>query len=216
MKAQWLKMAEKFANLSVREKWLITLCSLTVVILGSYVFFVEPTVKSNQLLRQKLTATNHSIQQLDDQISAISAKLKQDPDQGVNIEYQRLVTESQALSEQLAHVIENLISPSQMATLLEDVLAGTQGLHLVSLESLKAEPIVNNNASENYAGYYLHPVRLELTGGYFSVLNYLETLESLPVNYYWRSFNYQVNDYPNATLILEVYTLGTRQEFIGG
>ncbi|KII77580.1 type II secretion system protein GspM [Vibrio renipiscarius] len=216
MKAQWLKMAEKFANLSVREKWLITLCSLTVVILGSYVFFVEPTVKSNQLLRQKLTATNHSIQQLDDQILAISTKLKQDPDQGVNIEYQRLVTESQALSEQLAHVIENLISPSQMATLLEDVLAGTQGLHLVSLESLKAEPIVNNNASENYAGYYLHPVRLELTGGYFSVLNYLETLESLPVNYYWRSFNYQVNDYPNATLILEVYTLGTRQEFIGG
>lgn len=216
MKAQWLKMAEKFANLSVREKWLITLCSLTVVILGSYVFFVEPTVKSNQLLRQKLTATNHNIQQLDDQILAISTKLKQDPDQGVNIEYQRLVTESQALSEQLAHVIENLISPSQMATLLEDVLAGTQGLHLVSLESLKAEPIVNNNASENYAGYYLHPVRLELTGGYFSVLNYLETLESLPVNYYWRSFNYQVNDYPNATLILEVYTLGTRQEFIGG
>ena len=216
MKAQWLKMAEKFANLSVREKWLITLCSLTVVILGSYVFFVEPTVKSNQLLRQKVTATNHNIQQLDDQILAISTKLKQDPDQGVNIEYQRLVTESQALSEQLAHVIENLISPSQMATLLEDVLAGTQGLHLVSLESLKAEPIVNNNASENYAGYYLHPVRLELTGGYFSVLNYLETLESLPVNYYWRSFNYQVNDYPNATLILEVYTLGTRQEFIGG
>lgn len=216
MKAQWLKMAEKFANLSVREKWLITLCSLTVVILGSYVFFVEPTVKSNQLLRQKLTAANHNTQQLDDQILAISTKLKQDPDQGVNIEYQRLVTESQALSEQLAHVIENLISPSQMATLLEDVLAGTQGLHLVSLESLKAEPIVNNNASENYAGYYLHPVRLELTGGYFSVLNYLETLESLPVNYYWRSFNYQVNDYPNATLILEVYTLGTRQEFIGG
>ncbi|MFA0414364.1 MSHA biogenesis protein MshJ [Vibrio renipiscarius] len=216
MKAQWLKMAEKFANLSVREKWLITLCSLTVVILGSYVFFVEPTVKSNQLLRQKVTATNHNIQQLDDQILAISTKLKQDPDQGVNIEYQRLVTESQALSEQLAHVIENLISPSQMATLLEDVLAGTQGLHLVSLESLKAEPIVNNNASENYAGYYLHPVRLELTGGYFAVLNYLETLESLPVNYYWRSFNYQVNDYPNATLILEVYTLGTRQEFIGG
>ena len=120
------------------------------------------------------------------------------------------------LSKQLAKVIENLISPSQMAKLLEDVLAGTKGLHLISLESLKAEPIVSGHAAETYAGYYLHPVRIELAGNYFAILSYLETLESLPVNYYWRSFNYQVDDYPQAKLVLEVYTLGTRQEFIGG
>ncbi|MCG6282615.1 MSHA biogenesis protein MshJ, partial [Vibrio diabolicus] len=41
-------------------------------------------------------------------------------------------------------------------------------------------------------------------------------LESLPVKYFWRSFKYQVETYPQARLILQVYTLGSREEFIGG
>ncbi|EGU41675.1 MSHA biogenesis protein MshJ [Vibrio ichthyoenteri ATCC 700023] len=216
MKTHWLNMAEKFANLSAREKWLIALCSWVGIILGGYVLLVEPTLKANQSLRQQVTTTEQSNLRLEGEVLAITAKLKKDPDQAINIEYKRLFTESQMLSEQLAKVFEDLISPSQMAKLLEDVLAGTKGLHLVSLESLKAEPIVNGQATENYNGYYVHPVRLELTGNYFAILSYLETLESLPVNYYWRNFSYQVEDYPQAKLVLEVYTLGTRQEFIGG
>lgn len=103
-----------------------------------------------------------------------------------------------------------------MARLLEGVLAGTKGLKLVSLESMAAEPIAGGADNQTQTGYYLHPVKIELTGSYFSILSYLNTLESLPVKYYWRSFNYTVEEYPTARLILEVYTLGTRQEFIGG
>ncbi|ANU37498.1 type 4a pilus biogenesis protein PilO [Vibrio scophthalmi] len=216
MKAHWLNMTEKFANLSAREKWLIALCSWVGIVLGGYVLLVEPTFKSNQSLRQQIMTSEQSNLRLEGEILAITAKLKKDPDQAINIEYKRLFTESQMLSEQLAKVFEDLISPSQMAKLLEDVLAGTKGLHLVSLESLKAEPIVKSQATDSYDGYFIHPVRLELTGSYFAILSYLETLESLPVNYYWRNFSYQVDTYPKAKLILEVYTLGTRQEFIGG
>ena len=216
MKAHWLTMGEKFSNLSPREKWLITVCTLIAIVFGTYVFLVEPTFKSNQSLRQKMMTTEQGNMRLEGEMLVITAKLNKDPDQSLNIEYNRLLTESQTLSKQLAKVIENLISPSQMAKLLEDVLAGTKGLHLISLESLKAVPIVSGHAEETYEGYYLHPVRIELTGNYFAILTYLETLESLPVNYYWRSFNYQVADYPQAKLILEIYTLGTRQEFIGG
>lgn len=216
MKAQWQKMGEKFANLSPREKWLITLCCFVVILIGISVLLLEPALKNGQALKQQLVTTEQNNQRLEGEILVITAKLTKDPDQSINIEYKRLLQESQHLSEKLAKVIENLISPSQMAKLLEDVLKGSKGLTLVSLESLKAEPITKNQSSENYAGYYLHPVRLELTGNYFAILNYLETLETLPVNYYWRSFNYQVEKYPQARLILEVYTLGTREEFIGG
>ncbi|WP_162063658.1 type 4a pilus biogenesis protein PilO [Vibrio taketomensis] len=216
MKAQWQKMGEKFANLSPREKWLITLCCFVVILIGISVLLLEPALKNGQALKQQLVTTEQNNQRLEGEILVITAKLTKDPDQSINIEYKRLLQESQHLSEKLAKVIENLISPSQMAKLLEDVLKGSKGLTLVSLESLKAEPIIKNQSSENYAGYYLHPVRLELTGNYFAILNYLETLETLPVNYYWRSFNYQVEKYPQARLILEVYTLGTREEFIGG
>ncbi|GAB2669096.1 type II secretion system protein GspM [Vibrio panuliri] len=216
MRAHWQKWGDGFAKLSQREKWLLTLCLVVVMVIGMFTLLLEPALNTNQSLKQQIATTKQNNQRLDKQISALTAKLKKDPDQDINIEYKRLLTESQSLSELLAKVIEDLISPSQMAKLLEDVLAGTKGLHLVSLESMRAEPIVSGHASENYAGYYLHPVRLELTGNYFAILQYLETLESLPVNYYWRSFYYQVDAYPKARLVLEVYTLGTRQEFIGG
>lgn len=216
MKAHWQKLADKFSNLSAREKWLMTLCALVLIGLGMFTLLIEPALKVNQSLKQQIAVSQQNSTRLENEILAITAKLKKDPDQSINIEYKRLLKESQVLSEKLSKVIDSLISPSQMAKLLEDVLAGSKGLHLVSLESLTAEPIVSGHEAESYAGYYLHPVRLELTGNYFAVLRYLETLESLPVNYYWRSFNYQVDDYPRARLILEVYTLGTRQEFISG
>ncbi|WP_260261528.1 MSHA biogenesis protein MshJ [Vibrio intestinalis] len=213
----WSNLNDKFAKLSQREKVLISLCCVVIISLGLYLLVVEPAFKSSQALKKQVVATKLANQRLEGEILAITAKLKKDPDQAINIEYKRLLKDSQVLSEQLAKIIENLISPSQMAELLEQVLAGTSGLQLVSLESLKAEPIVGNqNADQQYAGYYVHPVRIELEGKYFAILKYLETLESLPMNYYWRSFSYQVDDYPTATLVLEVYTLGTRQEFIGG
>ena len=216
MQQLWLQLNDKFQALSLREKWLLTLCGLVVLSVMLLVWLIEPTVKANHALSGQLSSTKQTVQRLEGDILLATAKLNKDPNQNINLEYKKLLTESQQLSEQLAQIIENLISPSQMARLLEDVLAGTKGLKLVSLESMTAEPITGGADNQTRTGYYLHPVRLELTGSYFSILTYLNTLESLPVNYYWRSFSYTVEAYPTARLVLEVYTLGTRQEFIGG
>ncbi|PAU36489.1 MSHA biogenesis protein MshJ [Vibrio coralliilyticus] len=216
MQQLWLQLNDKFQTLSLREKWLLTLCGLVVLSVMLLVWLIEPTVKANHALSGQLSSTKQTVQRLEGDILLATAKLNKDPNQNIDLEFKKLLTESQLLSEQLAQIIENLISPSQMARLLEDVLAGTKGLKLVSLESMTAEPITGGADNQTRTGYYLHPVRLELTGSYFSILTYLNTLESLPVNYYWRSFSYTVEAYPTARLVLEVYTLGTRQEFIGG
>lgn len=216
MQRYWQQWSDKFTQMSPREKWLITLCGFVTLALGLFTLVVEPAMKSNQVLERQVQSSKSNAQRLEADILVITAKLQKDPDQDLNLEYKRLMTESQALSQQLAEIVENLIAPSEMAQLLEEVLAGSKGLHLVSLESMESEPIVNNSANQSASSYYVHPVRLELTGNYFSIVSYLETLESLPVKYYWRTFQYSVEEYPTARLVLEVYTLGTRQEFIGG
>lgn len=216
MQQYWQQWQEKFAQLSAREKWLIALCGVVVLGLGLFTFLLEPALKSNQAVVKQISATKLNAQRLEADILLMTAKLKKDPDQELNMEFKRLMAESQSLSQQLAEIVENLISPSEMALLLEDVLAGTKGLKLVALESMNAEPIVSNEQSETLSSYYLHPVRLEVTGNYFAIVDYLETLESLPMKYYWRSFQYTVEAHPSARLVLEVYTLGSRQEFIGG
>ncbi|MCG9598779.1 type II secretion system protein GspM [Vibrio sp. Isolate25] len=216
MQQFWLQLNDKFNTLSRREKWLLTLCGIVIISLTLLVWLVEPILKANQSLSGQVSSSKQNVQRLEADILLVTAKLKRDPNQKIDLEYKKLLTESQQLSQQLAEIIENLISPSQMARLLEDVLTGTQGLKLVSLESMTAEPITGGVDNQTRTGYYLHPVKIELTGSYFSILTYLNTLESLPVKYYWRSFSYTVEEYPTARLILEVYTLGTRQEFIGG
>ncbi|CAM2812751.1 MSHA biogenesis protein MshJ [Vibrio neptunius] len=216
MQQLWHQLSDKFSVLSQREKWLLTICGLVIIGLSLLVWMIEPVLKTNQSLSGQVSSSKLSVQRLEADILLATATLNKDPDQKIDVQYKQLLMESQQLSEQLAEIIETLISPSQMARLLEGVLAGTKGLKLVSLESMAAEPIAGGADNQTQTGYYLHPVKIELTGSYFSILSYLNTLESLPVKYYWRSFNYTVEEYPTARLILEVYTLGTRQEFIGG
>ena len=213
---QWQALSDKFEQISRREKWLISLCGAVALLLGVSTLVVEPTYLEKERLTQQINATQLNNQRLEADILLMTAKLNKDPDQEINQKYKSLVSESQSLSLQLADIVENLISPSEMAKLLESVLAGSNKLRLVSLESKKAEPIVPNSDDSQDSGYYIHPVRLELVGSYFDIVNYLEALEALPVKYYWRNFHYQVETYPNARLVLEVYTLGSREEFIGG
>lgn len=136
--------------------------------------------------------------------------MKKDPNADIDLEISNLLTESQHLSMQLSQIIEHLVTPSQMAGVLESVLEQQSGIHLVSLQTLPSEPITEDKEASQYSGYYVHPVRMELTGDYFSIANYLNKLESLPASYFWRSFSYKVEEYPKAKLVLEVYTLGSR------
>ena len=195
---------------------MISVLGLVAVGMLTFTFLVEPAWLKYQSTNKQISTLKLGNQSVEADILLVTAKLKRDPDKDLNIELQRLMEQSQALSEQLAEIVGHLISPSQMTLLLEDVLSSSKGLHLVSLESMTAEPILGKEEASSESEYHLHPVRIELTGDYFSIVRYLEALETMPVKYYWRSFNYTVEEYPTARLIFEVYTLGTRQEFIGG
>ncbi|EOX4458733.1 type II secretion system protein GspM [Vibrio antiquarius] len=212
----WLSLEERFGEMSAREKLLIALCGLVVVTMLLFTLVLEP--KLNEIIsnERQLSNLKQANQKIEIDTLRIQAQLKKDPNAEIDRAISNLLAESQHLSMQLAEIIEHLITPSQMAELLENVLEQQSGIHLLSLQTLPSEPITEDKEASQYSGYYVHPVRMELTGDYFSIANYLNKLESLPASYYWRSFSYKVEEYPKAKLVLEVYTLGSREEFIGG
>ncbi|HHF3030037.1 TPA: type II secretion system protein GspM [Vibrio diabolicus] len=212
----WISLEERFGEMSAREKVLIVLCGLVVVIMLLFTLVLEP--KLNEIIsnERQLSNLKQANQKIEIDTLRIQAQLKKAPNAEIDRAISNLLTESQHLSMQLAEIIEHLITPSQMAELLENVLEQQSGIHLLSLQTLPSEPITEDKEASQYSGYYVHPVRMELTGDYFSIANYLNKLESLPASYYWRSFSYKVEEYPKAKLVLEVYTLGSREEFIGG
>ncbi|EJG1819177.1 type II secretion system protein M [Vibrio parahaemolyticus] len=209
-------LEERFGDMSAREKMLVALCGFVTVVMLLFTLVLEPKLNQISNNERQLSNLKQSNQKTEIDILRVKAQLKKDPNADIDLEISNLLTESQHLSMQLSQIIEHLVTPSQMAGVLESVLEQQSGIHLVSLQTLPSEPITEDKEASQYSGYYVHPVRMELTGDYFSIANYLNKLESLPASYFWRSFSYKVEEYPKAKLVLEVYTLGSREEFIGG
>jgi MSHA biogenesis protein MshJ len=212
----WNQLSDKFLALSLREKWLLFVCGLVGLSMLVFTLLIEPAYLDLQEKNVKSMSLTQSNQKQQGELLVLQAKLNKDPDKEIDLELKKLLVESQDLSFELAEIVDRLVTPSQMAQLLESVLNAGNGLKLESLESLQPEAISDNQENSDNSKYFLHPVRMELTGSYFDISIYLQALESLPVSYYWRTFEYSVEEYPKARLVFEVYTLGTRQEFIGG
>lgn len=213
MNERWQKWSQQFEGRAPREKWLIAICGLIVITMVLQTLLIDPLLQQRKDAQQKLMSQQSANQRMESEIIILQRELAKDPNAEIIKELEQLQQQSQELSMQLSEVMSNLVSPSQMANLLQSVLDHSAKLKLVSLTSLPASPI---NETDSNVEYFLHPVRMELNGTYFAIRDYLHALESLSVKYYWRSFHYQVETYPNAKLVLEVYTLGTREEFIGG
>lgn len=211
----WQKYSEKFLVLSNREKWLLMLGGCIGLFILLLTFLVEPAIQNNEAVRKRIQTESNQILAMKGEMQSLKNRLGQDPDKEIDKELRQLMEKSQELSSELAEQVDRLLSPGEMANLLQEVLASSKGLKLVSLESQQAKPVLTD-ADNKGMNYYIHPVRIELTGSYFQIKDYLKSLEGMTVKYYWSKFQYQVEEYPKARLILEVYTLGTRQEFIGG
>ncbi len=62
---------------------------------------------------------------------------------------------------------------------------------------------------------YRHPLRLEFEGDYFEVLAYLAELEAGDWKLGWRALEYVVDEYPRASVTLEIETLSMEKSWIG-
>lgn len=181
----WSSLEERFGDMSAREKMLVALCGFVTVVMLLFTLVLEPKLNQISNNERQLSNLKQSNQKTEIDILRVKAQLKKDPNADIDLEISNLLTESQHLSMQLSQIIEHLVTPSQMAGVLESVLEQQSGIHLVSLQTLPSEPITEDKEASQYSGYYVHPVRMELTGDYFSIANYLNKLESLPASYFF-------------------------------
>ena len=139
--------------------------------------------------------------------------LLRDPNQPLRDEQQQLRAELQRLDSDLKDRTLDLIPAEHMPALLEQMLARSGRLRLVSLTALAPKPLMTGTEESML---FQHGLRLRLQGRYFDILQYLRALEGLPEHFYWRRLDYQVEQYPEASVELELYTLSGSKEFIRG
>ncbi|QUJ67149.1 type 4a pilus biogenesis protein PilO [Photobacterium sp. GJ3] len=209
---QWSRLVERFEQLNRREQWLVAITGWVVLLLGGYQLLIEPIEKMLVGVERQLQSTQNELIRSTGELIQIERQLRQDPDQALDVKISQLKVSHRELDQALKERVASLVTPVQMATLMDQVLQHSQRLKLVSLESLSPAQLINGED----AGYYIHPVRLTLRGRYFDLVTYLQQLEALPVKYYWRSLDYRVDEYPWSDITLDVYTLGESKDFIGG
>jgi MSHA biogenesis protein MshJ len=218
LEQEYKNLSIKFIKMTLREQVLILCCGLVVVILMMYTFLLEPLLDNSEKLKQNRLSAEKKISTLVIQVATLAGKLKTDPNSPVRERIDVLKEQIQTINKQLETQTDNLVPANKMAAMLESVLSGSKGLKLIELQSIAPVPILLEHPEEGEApksGLYRHGVTLIFEGSYFDIQRYLEKLELLPWQFYWKKFDYLVDDYPTATVELEIYTLSTNKAFIG-
>jgi MSHA biogenesis protein MshJ len=231
---RYKRLAERLDKMTLRERVLIfgAFVVTLVFVLGQE--WIAPRWNEQRELVAALAAKRA-------QNDALAAQHKQtEQSYGRNLDDENkarlaaLNVRLQSLDPALAGVTRALVSPKEMARLLEDVLHRNQSLEVINIESLPPEPLlppVEKTGSDaaaaqpaaedavptgtNYAGFYKHGLRVEVRGRYADIVNYLNALEGLRWKVFWGQVSLETEDYPVSRLTLVVYTLSLRESWIG-
>jgi MSHA biogenesis protein MshJ len=235
MNKQWQEYSEKYLLLTIREQYLILLTGLVIVFFIPFYAFIDANIIENRRSTQEIMRLQSSNQALKISTLEMEAALKRDPNEDTRKKIAQYEVKLAKVDEKLLALTTELISPVQMRYALLDLLKLEKGVSLLSFELLGAQPLISNQtptdemsettkeqkpAIENIESpvglnLYRHGVKIKLSGSYFELQNYLLQLEKLSWKFFWQDFNYELKKYPKSELEIEMYSLGTKKEFVG-
>ncbi len=214
------KLQQGFEGLTQREKLMILVAGLAVILLLGFVLFVEPMLKDIQKNQRDVQRMQTELSGLQQSQIVVEQELRQDPNIALRARITSLAEDVAKLDEYLANQTRDLVPADKMPALLERVLGQSDKLTLLELKSIPPTQLLvaENDKSKNTVSgnnLYQHGVQLRPEGSYFDIQQYLHDVEAMPWRFYWKSFQYSVADYPTAQVQIELYTLSTSQAFIG-
>jgi len=159
-------------------------------------------------------------------LEELKARLAADP----NIPYRSALLAASADREALLRQIDEgtaaLITPEKMKAVLQSLLQAQQGLSLTGMQSF-SEPVRLAEASaatstgatekELPTVLYRHGLVLQLEGGYFDLLQYLQAVHASGWKLNWDSLDYRVGEAGpgRAKISLKLFTLSRKAGWVG-
>ena len=241
MKDQWREYCQKFQQITTREQYLILLTGLVAVFFIIFHLFVDPVIVANNNSVKKIIQLTSSNKTLSFSINEMQMTLRGDSNQATRKKIAQFEAKLNKVDAKLLKLTSDLIEPIQMRHALLDLLKLKKGVSLSSFELLELQPLLTNPEPNSLASatsttdvlieserinskvktddsklnLYRHGIKLKLTGGYFELRDYLLQLEQLPWRFFWQDFSFEVKEYPQSELEIIIYSLSTKQEFVG-
>lgn len=223
LKARLKTLADRIDAMSVRERGLVFFAVMVVLYLIAHNVVFAPLRAEQLRLEQELRGKREQIQAADRQVSSLFGGDGNDVNAANRARLAALQEQIKTLDAQMDQMTAGIVTPKEMAKLLEQVLARTKGLELVKLEALAPQAVdevtpTGTPAAVQPAGgatVYRHGMRVEFKGTYFDIIEYLKAVESLPWKVYWGEVSLESDKYPVSKVTLVVYTLSRYPGWIG-
>lgn len=212
-------LEERIDALSLRERGLMFVGVMAALYFLAMNLVFAPLRAEHKRVETALRAKQQEVQNLNSQAQALLGV----PDKGGDAQHRGRVAELEqelrALDQRLEQATGGMVSPQQMAKLLEQVLGRSPGVQLVKLENLPKALAVGETVSVSSTTLgtvvYKHGVRIQVRGRYFDLVEYLRTLEALPWKVSWGDVSLESEEYPISTITLVIYTLSRHSGWIG-
>ena len=238
MKQQWQQFALKFDALSVRERIMVFGASAALLIFMVVYLFVNPQLAKRKALTDTIAQRQLAVAAIDAEMAQRMAAHAGDPNLQDRIRLERIRQEVQQMRHALQSTQNGLVAPERIVPMLQQLLKQQANLRLVSLATLPsgamgqgghvaskaaasasaAAPAGQSPADAEPAKapavLYRHGVEIVLRGNYLDMVNYMDAVEAMPSHVFWGKLNMQVEQYPNATLSLTLYTLSLDEKWI--
>lgn len=214
LKKQFQVFANRIDAMSLRERALIFITLLVALYLLAVNVLFGPLSAEKDRMQQQLNQKRLETQALEAQIQAMAGG-GEGLDATKRKKLETLQTNLKTMDTELVRVTAGLVSPREMARLIEQMLLKNRGLQVMRVESIPATPLLEGSAGVAGAMVYKHGMRVEVKGGYLDILRYLKSLEALPWKVFWGKASLKTEKYPDSRASLVIYTLSTQEAWIG-
>lgn len=214
-------LVERLDARSLRERALVFGAGVAIVYMAWQALLMDPLTVRAKAAEQHLADVRRQATVLD-QAGAASA---QDPAVAAAVRNRALAGRLAALETELHALAQGYVAPDRMPELLRELLAGQQGLKLISLANLPVEslsqpalPGTAPGAAASIApgdrGPFLHPVEMVVEGDYASLVAYLRALEALPWRIHWQRVELAAGEYPLNRIRIVIGALSLSSDWI--
>lgn len=236
MNADWLKsfkaLADRIDALALRERGLIFGGILAILFVVAFNLIFAPMRAEQAVLEKAITAKFEQTGKLQAEAKRLSEQLVLDPNVANRARIAELKTVLAASDAEVAAVTRGLVSPKDMARMVEQILATNRAVQVVRVENLPslslldppADPAKPPPAGASPApppppadgiGLYRHGMRIQVKGNYMDIIRVLRSMEGLPWKVFWGEVSVKTEKYPQSHATVVIYTLNQDRAWIG-
>ncbi len=203
-KTIYKEFLNKIDDLSAREKYIILGGAIFLISTIWWFLIFVPLDEEKQKTANQINSGQNQITRLQKSITTLATKTQESKLAEKEAQQEKLKTELNKLKSNLTDASKIVVPPRDMSGLLKDLLTKQAGIELEEIKTGEDQILAESKSGKKYLRKTL---KLKFKGDYFSTINILKRLESLPWTVFYESISY--SGYPVATIDLNIYVVGT-------